>query len=920
MDRRIVGTPHGGGAAINAIRGVLEPTVRSRAPQKGWRSASVSSWSRFALAIVLLTTSFLALTVNVFAQSAADAADSWRRIAAQDRKIANSARERAQVWEDMARKARARAAASSGAMKKIWEENAVNDEKEAKKLNDEADAWEEKARAADAKAEQALSSSGGGYGPNKPLGGSEATAPSPADTPRGPEPPATTPVSGPEPATTTKAGSNSAATDIPLAKLLGTWIDEQKASTIKIEQSAGGQNLFLKGKHSDWTGSYTPASGSRAARMVFRRKPSPAEMDQGAPEWARNQVRGKLEWILDLEVESECGLKLKGTWYRGEVRWRDDGNQKTGSAASHVSGVPLEYEYLEDLKPQLTGRPSVQVVTRRDFPWPAETLDKEQSFFVEVRLDYEAASKQGKSLKVKFEVEKTGKSLELALTGTPHKGPVIYTSEAPVLFERPFDIAGPSDLVHSPYDSPNLAKLGLKNGDVVKVSFRDSSTSFKYFDSWVQQGIARNEDGFLDLLKLYQQMIELTKDLKQRERLHRKSQLIVTARHVINDYHPEASADQLTDLQRYYIGNAYHYFFTTGLTADSRLWELSSKPYLSKRFGVMVSSMGEEALIFDAIEEGRKKFKEDFYKSVPAGLSLGAYHIVAQLSGGGMMWTAVAGINESGQPVDLTDRIFAGVGFASGALFTVASPKMLTDLSPSARGSARGASSGFESDRPSAKEFEINPDTRAAIKRSIEAGGAKAGGAKVVGKIEANDINLARQVYGPNAVLRTPAPGEPGLLQVRNYNCVIEVARFHILKGTGRSHPEQALRSAAAIEGHVKPGEGMMRRGYVFLVEHEGGRAWLGGGSISRLKSLVKAGYFIEAYIQTRLGGQHSVDFRGFVQRAGVEHTVFGDPYFGSEVLLPTCDFLDMWAFQTPGKGDFAVADFGQATPVNLPK
>ncbi|MGH7863351.1 MAG: hypothetical protein ACREQB_00050, partial [Candidatus Binataceae bacterium] len=352
-------------------------------------------------------------------------------------------------------------------------------------------------------------------------------------------------------------------------------------------------------------------------------------MNLAAPEWAREQVLGKLEWILELDVESDCGLKLKGKWYRGEIRWREDGTKKTGSADSRVSELPFEYEHFEDLKPQLTGRPSVQIVTRRDFPWPAETLDREQSFFVEVRLDYEAASKQGKSLKVKLEVERTGKSLELTLTGAPHRGPVVYTSEAPILFERPFDIAGPSDLVRSPYDSPNLAKLGLKNGDVVNVSFRDSSASFKYFDSWVQQGIARNEDGFLTLLKLYQQMIVLTKDPGQRERVHRKSQMIVTARHIINDYQPEASADQLTDLGRYYIGNAYHHFLTTGLTTDDRSWE--SKPYLSKRFGVMVSSMGEEALIFDGIEQGRQKFREDFYKRVPAGLSLGLYHIVAQL-------------------------------------------------------------------------------------------------------------------------------------------------------------------------------------------------------------------------------------------------------------------------------------------------
>jgi hypothetical protein len=76
----------------------------------------------------------------------------------------------------------------------------------------------------------------------------------------------------------------------------------------------------------------------------------------------------------------------------------------------------------------------------------------------------------------------------------------------------------------------------------------------------------------------------------------------------------------------------------------------------------------------------------------------------------------------------------------------------------------------------------------------------------------------------------------------------------------------------------------MTPKGYVFLIGRAGGKAWTGKGSVNSLRDLVKGGYFIETTITTLAGGHHAVDFRGFIQRAGVEHAVFGDPYFGCEI------------------------------------
>lgn len=93
--------------------------------------------------------------------------------------------------------------------------------------------------------------------------------------------------------------------------------------------------------------------------------------------------------------------RLGGKWYRGEVRWQVDGAQ-TASFASHVDDVPVDYTRQESIDLTLSGHPGIQVVTQRDFPWPADTLDRNQSFFVEARLSYDDANAQGAQLRVRI--------------------------------------------------------------------------------------------------------------------------------------------------------------------------------------------------------------------------------------------------------------------------------------------------------------------------------------------------------------------------------------------------------------------------------------------------------------------------------------------------------------------------------------
>jgi len=837
-----------------------------------------------------------ATPANAAGPAVADAAF-LRDLAAQDRAHAQDARQRAKVWEEMAARARASVAQSSGTFKEGWEQSAADDARFAKQLNDEAERWEREARELDGRAAAAEQSAA-------------------AAAPAAPAPPPCNCRNPPVPAGTASTGD-------PLAPVLGEWLDPVRKAKITIarENPADTRSaLVLKGSHADWKGTYTPANGTQPAQVVFRRKPGWKEMEPAAPPWALQQAEGHLEWILELSLDLDCLPKLRGKWYKGEVKWRDVGG-RTAQWASYVNAEAIEYDRQPSVDLALTGRPGIQVVTRRDFPWPAEALDRDQGFFVEVRLSNVDAQAQGRQLTVRIVAHPSGRSIDVILTGAPRRsGPAVYTTDASIVFEKPFEIAGPSDLVYSPADSVNLEKLGLKNGDLVTVSlvpqtWGDVSTSFLFYDSWVQQGIARNEAGFDDLDRAYRVALDSAPDAKARDVLKRKIQLIADARDLLGPGRKE----QFTDLQRYYIGNAYHgvlltdtYDVAAGLAGRNREW--TTGPYFWDPYKIQLVDSGEGKMVVDAMEEGRAKFKEDFMHAVPAGLALGLYHLVAQLSGGSQIVMAAFSIDEDGNPVYMVDRIFAGVSFASSGLFSVASAKYLTELSPDS--TAQGGSP--PDDQPFAKDFEINPDSPATIRRTVE------GGRIPFGSVNAVDEAMAKSLYGPNARLRPLDPGEPGILQVTNYDCSIEVVRVHVLAGTGRNIPEMSLRHTALQQRLARPMGGIDAAGYVALVQQQGGRAAFRDVDLPTLQVLRDANYYVNITLKWPDGGYHAVDFKGFAVEGGQQVAIWNDPYLGGKVTLPICDFAKIFLIQPgrsvadPSKGTVKIADFGQAQPITF--
>lgn len=122
--------------------------------------------------------------------------------------------------------------------------------------------------------------------------------------------------------------------------LVGTWRSAE-GKLVRIFSPSPGVIVF-QGRHDDWFGRLEPASGDRAARVRFVRKPKASEMDEAAPEWARRQVEGRLEWVLDLEFEDCPESKLRGHWYKGTVRWRP-GQPGSAEVGERGEGVSIEY-------------------------------------------------------------------------------------------------------------------------------------------------------------------------------------------------------------------------------------------------------------------------------------------------------------------------------------------------------------------------------------------------------------------------------------------------------------------------------------------------------------------------------------------------------------------------------------------------
>jgi hypothetical protein len=702
---------------------------------------------------------------------------------------------------------------------------------------------------------------------------------------------------------------------IPIEKLFGAWQSEDDGSIVHIGPSQRGDNrsLQFKGKYDDWGGSYD------GRQLTFIRHALADQMDDAAPKWARDEVERQhsLMWWLELTPHESCGLlSAKGQWFPGELSWREEKDPASGqvkreamSLATKGKPLPVKYVKLTDdgtESPTLTGEPVILVRPGdRSMPrLPVQSLNKKESFFVELILPAELAAKQGKTVTVNLRDTNNGHTATLALEVFHQRGSVLYTTNQAVTFEKPFNIAGPSDLVNSPFDNINVESLKPTNGDSIVVSYSGAdSQSFTVYSSWVQQGIAANEQAFQQERSLYESLLNDPKTSPaDKEELHQKTQAILNAQTVIRDYHPDQG---FNDVSRYLVGKYYHERLLdvwkadlsgSGVGSSATEW-LQGKGQYNMQFNIVSTSTKEINTLAAAISDAHERNLNELFGPVMSGLALGMYQIVAQATGGDQIWVTFFGINSMGQPVDLTDRILSGTNLAFGALLQGAGSKFMADLSSSeARVNRFGASDSLKTGE--LLERYVHDDPRISMSSGPQA-------RPVVHEL---DIAWLDQVYGENALLM-PTPGETLPVQIDNSTCAIAVAQQMAREGGQGFVPEALLTEVLRRQGKFVPGVGTYHTGFESLIADSGGR-WLfkKRATLTDISEFLSKGYMVRATVKPLSWPDlHSVRVREVVQHGGEDFfVIFDDPAFGRRVVLPACDFERVF------NGDIHLVDYGQ--------
>src|SRR5689334_7636739 len=142
---------------------------------------------------------------------------------------------------------------------------------------------------------------------------------------------------------------------LPPEKVAGKWNSRNRvgASVEIVKDDPKDHSRFtLHGTH-DWQG--TLANG----KLVFKRKPTVDEMENAAPQWARQAVEGQIEWSLELDPKDKCGtLVLEGQWFPGRIKvvQEVDAADKVTKqqATSDGRGSPIDIRF-ERLPPRVFG-------------------------------------------------------------------------------------------------------------------------------------------------------------------------------------------------------------------------------------------------------------------------------------------------------------------------------------------------------------------------------------------------------------------------------------------------------------------------------------------------------------------------------------------------------------------------------------
>jgi hypothetical protein len=664
------------------------------------------------LLLTLVAAGLIALPFVAFPQDSHSAAQLEQQVAA-DRAQAAKLRADAAQWQEMASKAETRAAnATNQTLKEVWEQSASQERAQANQFTQQAQQLEQRADAEAAAAANQRAQAQPTAPPQQQASpqpqpaatASRAANPSPqtASAPSPAPAPMTTSAASGEPSQTQASSPSQSAGENPieLSEILGNWLNTADHSIVQIEEMYPGENktaIHLKGKHDEWGGTFTRGSGDKPSHVSFMMGPKFDQMNPQAPQWARQQVAGKLQWFLELDTQG-CGPMLSGKWYRGEIKWTDSdqlGAAKEASAVSHVRDVPVELEKTSE-KPDYEGHPSIRVRSAlRKLPFTtADSLYHDEPFYVDVILPENEAKNVGMDLTVTLHSAMGNDTSTLGLSSfSPdvHRF-AVYTTLDPVTMAHGGNGAHHGMLAHLASQAfkammpGNMSRLRFVNGDTITVSYKDSfgaaQTTFTAYAQPVLQDEARIEASLRQLEVGFNAGLA-NADAEGARGLGMKLRMIKNALRIMDD--ELTIRDSVHNpYEAYSVGAAY----LTMLT-DSAAWKSPAPgsrpigpwdPLLPSgqlvpdhRFpAVAYYSNFERIRVDQALTKGQSRALKVVERGLDsAGLATVQFFIAS--TGADQFAIIAFGVDMNGQPVDAMTRFTTGLSFGGSLILRGAS-------------------------------------------------------------------------------------------------------------------------------------------------------------------------------------------------------------------------------------------------------
>lgn len=355
------------------------------------------------------------------------------------------------------------------------------------------------------------------------------------------------------------------------------WEDNEALAIVQKNPSieAYPNELEFHNKGRIWNGRFNSDQklSTEKPQMVFKYKPKAKEINDDIPDVVRTSLAEKLEWELEILPECKDGvMRLYAMFYSGEIKWNED--DFSFEILGRGKGQRFELNPLIDIESVLSYESAIGIrvdPAQDPFIQKAESLTQSQRFHIKVRLSPEDAKKAGKRITLELEGLTSGETDTLTLTAgkVKERHAVYYTHKEPVTLAH-------KKLMYETSRDPGLLSvdwmfgnkghrfnLDAKNGETIRISYRDLSFDVTFYQSPYFHGHARMQQAATQARTVYQGLlngsvrkINVQTGEEEPVTLTDTEQVRKTLR-MIQNYDVLMQSDKLHMAHKFAIGEAY---------------------------------------------------------------------------------------------------------------------------------------------------------------------------------------------------------------------------------------------------------------------------------------------------------------------------------------------------------------------------